>query len=101
MCSGLLTRRTRRQPAIVILDHLSVAIRSVAVTEHAWTIVAQLRLKSSREFDFQLTQRVDHFTLQQRELRGIGKRVRIEAAQLLDSAIEIFCEIAVASQRAS
>src|SRR6266700_7015435 len=92
----LLLRRTRREPSIIVLNRLAITIRSIAIAKRAWAIVAEFRLEPSRQFNLQLTQRVDHFALEQRKLRRIGKRVRVDTAQLLDCAIEVFCEIGVA-----
>ena len=55
-------------------------------------------MKPSRQFDLKLTKRVDHLALEQRKLGGVCKRIWIDAAQLLDRSIEVFCEIAVASK---
>jgi hypothetical protein len=95
---GFLPGRTRRQPSIVVLDHFSITIGSVAVTKRAGAVIAKLCLEPSREFDLQLTQRIDHIVLEQRKLRRVSKRIWIEAAQLLDGLIEVLCEIAVASK---
>ena len=93
-------RRTRREPSIIILDHLSIAIGSVAIPKRAGAVVAKLSLEPPRELNLQLTQRVDHLALEQGELCRVGERIWIDASQLLDCAIEVFCKIAVAPQRA-
>ena len=87
-----------RKPAIIILDHLPIAIRGVAVTKRAWAVVAEFRLKPSRKLDLQLTERIYHVALEQCQLRRIGKRVWTEASQLLDCAIEVLGKIAVTAQ---
>lgn len=91
-------RRARRKPAIVILDHLAIAIRSLAVAERPGAVVPEARLEPPREFDLQLAQRVDHFALEQRKLRRIGESVRVDASQLIDCAIQIASQIAISAQ---
>jgi len=56
-------------------------------------------LQSAGELDLELTQRVDHLILQQRQLIRVAEDVRVDPPQLLDRAIEFFREIAVAAQR--
>ena len=98
--SRLLLRRAGRKPSIILFDHLAIAIGCVAVSESSSSVIAELGLEPSREFDFNLAQWIYHFTLQRRQLRWVGEGIRVDAFQFFYRAIEVASEIIVTSKRA-
>lgn len=93
--------RASREAAIIILDHTAIAIRRIAFTGRPCAAYSEFRLKLARKLDFYLTERIDDFIFEQSELCRIVEGIGIEASQLLDHAVEVAGNIAVAAKLSS
>ena len=90
--------RASGEAAIVILNHLSIAIRRIAFAGRSRAAHSEFRLKLARKLDFDLTERIDDFVLEHSKLRRIIKDIWVDATQLFDHSVEVAGDIAVASK---